>query len=253
MSKILVVDDETNLRDLLYEILSKQNHEVFTAARGDQALNLLGQHKIDLALLDINNPGETGFSLLKKVRAKSPELPVVIFSGNSTLEFKREAFESGAVEVIQKGLSAPELIEKINKIIQAKQRLSGENVKRSVNEKILIVDDEENVRNLLVEFFSMKGFPTISARNGEEAIALVKSEKPAVILLDVMMPGMDGILTLKKIREFNKEVGVVMATAVEDEQIVQEAMKLGSYHYVLKPFDLQYLELVVTTRLVITS
>lgn len=93
----------------------------------------------------------------------------------------------------------------------------------------------------------------LQAGRGEDAIALTEKEKPSIILLDINMPGMDGLLTLKKIREFDKNVGVVMATSVQDDQIAAEAARLGSYHYVLKPFDLQYLELVVMTRLLIAS
>ena len=74
-----------------------------------------------------------------------------------------------------------------------------------------------------------------------------------MILLDVTMPGMDGILTLKKIREADPDAGIVMATAVQDEQIAKEAIELGAYAYCVKPFDMQYLEMVVLTRLVISA
>lgn len=89
----------------------------------------------------------------------------------------------------------------------------------------------------------------LEAGNGQDAIEIVKKEKPALMLLDVSMPGMNGIETLRKIREFNTEIGVVMATANEDESTAKEAAELGSYQYVLKPFDMKYLELVVLTRL----
>lgn len=122
-----------------------------------------------------------------------------------------------------------------------------------IKEKILIVDDEENIRAMLKYFFEGKGYPTITAQNGQEAIALVEKERPSMILLDVMMPGMDGITTLRKIREIDPKVGVVMATGSHDEGIAKEAAALGSYAYVLKPFDIQYLELTVLTRLLMAA
>ncbi len=128
----------------------------------------------------------------------------------------------------------------------------AEPVKKKV-EIILVVDDDEKIRKLLTDFFQGKGFKTLAAKNGEEAISLVRSEKPSVILLDVTMPGMDGIRTLKEIRAIDPEVGVIMVTSVQDEHIAREAAELGSYHYVLKPFDLKYLELVVLTRIIIAS
>ena len=115
--------------------------------------------------------------------------------------------------------------------------------------KILVVDDDPAIRKLLVEFLLTKNLQVLEATNGAEAIEMVKREKLDLILLDVSMPGMTGIETLRKIREFNKEIGVVMATANEDEATAKEAAELGSYQYVLKPFDLKYLELVVLTRL----
>ena len=253
MSTILVVDDETAIRSLCYDLFTRENHKVITASRGDQVLSLVTFEKPDILLLDINIPGENGLSLLKKIRTQFPKLPVVIFSGVVDLEVEKEAFEAGAVEVLAKGAGAVELKEKIKRILEPKHKLFNEVQNPTRKEKILLVDDESSIRNFLAEFFKRKGFQTIEARNGEEAIEMVKKEKPTVVLLDIMMPGMDGLLTLKKIREFDTEVGVVMATSVQDETIAKEAANLGSYHYVLKPFDLQYLELVVLTRLTMAS
>lgn len=253
MAKILVADDETSIRVLCYELFTRSGHEVITVPRGDQALSMLATEKPDLVLLDIHIPGESGLSLLKKMRERNPRLPLVVFSGFVTAELEKQAFEAGAVEVVQKGIEISALRDKILKVLEAKNRLFGDTAAGKREEKILVVDDEEPVRRLLVEFFSRKGFSVQAAKNGEEAVQMVEKIKPSVVLLDMRMPGMDGLVTLKKIREIAPEVGVVMATAVQDEEIAKEASALGAYHYVLKPFDLQYLELVVLTRLAIAS
>lgn len=252
MNKILVIDDETLIRDFVYTLFTKENLSVITAARGQQALQMLVSEKPDLVLMDLHVPGETGLSLLQKIREISPKLPVVVFSGSVTPEIEKEAYAAGAIEVIQKGIPVSELKDKIKKIIESSHKILGAPEKKT-EEKILVVDDEDGIRSLLVTFFTRKGFKTIGARSGEEALRLFETEKPSVILLDINMPGMDGMLTLKKIRELDSQVGVVMATGVQDEEIVREAMALGAYHYVLKPFDLQYLELVVLTRLMLAS
>jgi len=260
MSKILVVDDDVNIRNSCYDFLSGEGHEVVTYARGTQALENLGSVKPDLVLMDIDIPGEEGLSLLRRMpRAKENRVPVIIFSGNVTQKREKEAYEAGAIEVVRKGVAFEELLGKINKVLQNKDKLwcrvefKQTAEKQDKGNKILIVDDEETVREFLKDFFESRGYPALVADSGERAIEIVKSEKPEMILLDVNMPGMDGVLTLKKIREIDADVGVVMASGLDDEEIVKETTAHGAYAYVLKPFDIKYLELVVLTRLVISA
>ena len=254
MSKLLIVDDETSIRNLCYDMFTAEGYKVVTAARGDQAMTMLAQEKPDLAIIDLQMPGETRLSLLHKIREKFPRMPVVLFSGFVDADTEKEAFEAGAVEILQKGGDVSGLKGKIKKILEAKDRILGNaDGETTRSEKILIVDDESAIREFLSDFFRKKGFQTFEAKNGLEAVEMTRKEKPSVILMDITMPGMDGVLALKKIREFDTEVGVVMATSIQDEQIAKETAALGAYHYVLKPFDLQYLELVVLTRLTIAA
>lgn len=251
MSKILVADDESMVRQLCYDLFSKEGHQVITVGRGDQVLEMIRTQKPDLVLLDISIPGEQGLSLLERMnREAGKKMAVVIFSGAVTPELEKQAMTLGAIDVIHKGLGIHELRDKVNKILAAKHLVFGEPRDRS-KDKILVVDDDDAVRGLLVTFLHKKGIRVIEANSGELALMLVEKERPNMILLDVTMPGMDGILTLKKIREIDPEVGIVMASAVQDEQIAREATELGAYAYVLKPFDLQYLEMVVWNRLLI--
>src|ERR1043166_7627610 len=104
MSKIFVVDDESAIRNLCYELFTKDGHEVITLARGNEALGMIKPQKPDLVLLDINIPGEDGLSLLKKMREANPSLPVAIFSGAVDQDLEKDAYQAGAVEVILKGL-----------------------------------------------------------------------------------------------------------------------------------------------------
>ena len=115
--------------------------------------------------------------------------------------------------------------------------------------KILVVDDEQAVCNMLKKFLSNKGYETIIALSGEEAIIKVKEEKPHVVLLDIKMPKMDGLEALKRIKEIDKEVGVVMITAVKDEEMGKKCLELGAYDYITKPLPLDYLESVLLIKL----
>ena len=249
MSKILIVDDESGIRQLCYDLFTKEGHQVILAERSNQVFDILRTQKPDLLLLDISVPGEEGLSLFNRLpREPGKRVPTVIFSGSVTPELEKQAMALGAIDVICKGIDVTELRERVNKILAGKHRVLRE-PKDMKKDKILVVDDEDGVRGLLVAFFQKKGMQVIEASNGEMAVMLVEKEHPTMILLDVSMPGMDGVMTLKKIREIDPHVGVVMTTGLHDERIAKETTGLGAYAYVLKPFDMQYLELVVLTRL----
>lgn len=104
--------------------------------------------------------------------------------------------------------------------------------------KILIVDDQLGVRRLLFETFREDQHEVEMASNGSEAVQLLKTFKPDLILMDMKMPGMNGIETLGKIRDLDREVGVIMMTAYGDAQNMEQAKDLGILYYMSKPFDL---------------
>ena len=108
--------------------------------------------------------------------------------------------------------------------------------------KILVVDDEPEVCRMLEKFLESKGNTVYKAFNGEMALKLVKEERPHIVLLDIKMPGMNGLECLAKIMEIDKNLGVIMITAIKEEETGKEAMRLGAYDYITKPLDLNYLE-----------
>ena len=115
--------------------------------------------------------------------------------------------------------------------------------------RILIVDDEQSVREVLSEYFTEQGYSVESAGGGEEALALVERGTPDLVLLDVRMPGIDGVETLRRIRKIAPDVSVIMVTANEDVALARETLKLGALDYVAKPFDFVYLERAIMAGL----
>ncbi len=116
---------------------------------------------------------------------------------------------------------------------------------------ILIVDDEESIRESLQGILQDEGFRTISAENGEQGISLLRDEIPDMILLDIWMPGMDGIETLRKIREVSPEQLVIMMSGHGTIETAVKATKLGAYDFIEKPLSLEKLLLSVQNALTV--
>ncbi len=114
---------------------------------------------------------------------------------------------------------------------------------------ILVVDDEPDVRQLVVEFLEDKGYRTLTAGSALEAIAAVQRDRPDLILMDIMMPQMNGLEALQRIRQIDRQVGVIMLTGVDDEAVAKQAMQREAYDYITKPLDFAYLELAILTKL----
>ena len=108
--------------------------------------------------------------------------------------------------------------------------------------KLLVVDDETEICDFLKAFFEDREFEVHTAHNGEEALRAVEASSPQVVLLDVHMPGMDGMKVLKEMKRRFPSVKVIMVTALETREKIEEAMRLGADNYITKPLSLEYLE-----------
>jgi two-component system nitrogen regulation response regulator NtrX len=118
---------------------------------------------------------------------------------------------------------------------------------------ILIVDDEPSVREVLLTFFQQDyvalGYEVQTATSGDEALAIVRRRRPALILLDIEMPGMGGVEALRGIRAIDPKIPVIMVTGNENTRIAGEVIKDGAFSYLPKPVRLQYLDHLVATAL----
>jgi len=122
-----------------------------------------------------------------------------------------------------------------------------------MNSKILVVDDEPDVSEVISHYLGRRGYNIITAGSGREALSKLLSEKPALILLDILMPEMDGIECLRKIKELDKEVLVMMVTCVTDLDKARQAIELGAIDYLTKPLGFNALETAVSTYLFLNS
>src|SRR3989338_6165424 len=108
--------------------------------------------------------------------------------------------------------------------------------------KLLIADDEQKICRLLEGFFAERGFEVMVAHDGETALARIRQDHPHLVLLDLHMPGLNGLDVLKEARQVDETIKVIVITATEDEETIQTAKALGAADYVIKPFSLEYLK-----------
>jgi len=111
--------------------------------------------------------------------------------------------------------------------------------------KILVIDDEQNIRKMLTRVLSPEGFIVKEANNGLEALKRLQEENYSLVLLDLKMPGLNGIETLKKIRKNDLNLPVIMMSAYGSIPEAVEAMKLGALDYLIKPFDIEELKIII--------
>lgn len=107
-----------------------------------------------------------------------------------------------------------------------------------MKEKILIVDDQFGIRILLNEVFQKEGYKTFQAANGVQALEIVKKHAPDLVLLDMKIPGMDGIEILKRMKVIDPDIRVIIMTAYGELDMIQEAKDLGAITHFAKPFDI---------------
>ncbi|GFN34013.1 response regulator [Paenibacillus xylaniclasticus] len=118
-----------------------------------------------------------------------------------------------------------------------------------MDKKVLIVDDQNGIRVLLMEVFSSEGYTTFQASNGKLALEIVCSERPDLVLLDMKIPGMDGLEILRHIKTFDASIKVIMMTAYGELDIIKEATELGALMHFTKPFDIDEMRLAVNSEL----
>jgi len=116
--------------------------------------------------------------------------------------------------------------------------------------KILVVDDEEEVRKLLSRFFVGKAYQVLTTETAERAIAILEKEKVDAVLLDINLPGTNGLEALRIIRASWPELPVVMISGQQEEDVAKATLEEGAFDYVVKPFNFDYLERTLHTKLV---
>jgi DNA-binding response OmpR family regulator len=263
MATILVIDDERMICDLLRAVLARHGHEIITAHDGRNGLALFEQHRPRFTLLDLRMPGMNGIEVLTSIRALDPRAAVIVLTGADSTDLENQARQMGVTDFLSKGLSLEVLVGTVERVMQQPVKPPASPAQTADAQKapshsqeagsILVVDDEPQIRDLLRKFLSARDFQVRVASDGQQALALVDQESPDIIVLDVNMPGMNGIEVLKRLRAKNYAGGVIILTSSQDEALLQEGLELGSVDVLGKPVDLERLELTIQLGCILST
>ncbi len=182
MSRVLIVDDEENIRQSLADILSDEGYEVDMTFSGEEAVEAVKKRPPDLVLLDIWLPGMDGMEALKRIKAQREDLPVIMITGHGTTELAVKATKMGAYDFMEKPLSMERVILTVKQGLE-RFRLERENrlLKESVKGKLTIIGDSPAIRNLREQVeLAAKGFSKVlitgESGAGKELVARLLHE-----------------------------------------------------------------------------
>ncbi len=247
--QILLIDDEPDVTGLLKLNLENTGaYEVREENRAEHALATARTFKPDLIILDIMMPNVDGGEVAAQLKADKAlkETPLVFLTAVAT---KKEAKEMGGTIGGHPFIAKPANLEELEELIEKQLRKNKEEC-AVAKKKILLIDDEEDactVLKLVIETTTQ--YEALVATSGEAGLELIKTHKPDLVLLDIMMPGMDGIATLKRIKDTAPDLPVAMVTAVHREEEARKCFDLGAYEYITKPVDFEQLKTALLVKL----
>jgi len=266
MSTILVVDDERLICDLLRSVLAGHGHEVLMAMNGREGLELFKKHRPRFTLLDLRMPEMNGIEVLKQIRAIDPQAAVLILTAWGSDALEQQARQLGVVDFLSKGLSLDVLVDAMERTLQQTAHAASPAqaaapggapraapVAAGDGDFILVVDDEPQIRDLLKRFLTLRGYKVRVASDGQQALTMVEQQAPQLIVLDVYMPGINGVEVLRQLRRKKYTGGVILLTGSQDDKLLQEALDLGSVDVMGKPVDLERLALAIQVGCILTE
>jgi signal transduction histidine kinase/CheY-like chemotaxis protein len=200
---VLVIDDDPSVRDLMERALTKEGYGVELASTGQQGLDMAAKLKPTIITLDVMMPGMDGWAVLTALKSNRElaDIPVIMMT---ILDDKNLAFSLGAADYLTKPIDWERLAALLEKYRRA-----------AVSRSVLVVDDDPQSRDLLRRALEKSGWQVFEAENGKAGLSELAKQSPALILLDLMMPEMDGFEFMQELRQRprHEKVPVIVITS----------------------------------------
>jgi CheY-like chemotaxis protein len=206
---VLVIDDDPAVHDLLEHSLTREGFSVITASRGDEGIDLARRVKPFAITLDVIMPNKDGWAVLKELKS-DPGLAAIPVIMISIMDDKKLGFALGATEYLTKPVDHKRLIDLLHKYRPGDRQGHA-----------LVVEDDGETRELFARSLKKEGWSVGEAENGREALERVEEQRPDVILLDLMMPVMDGFQFVMELRK-RKDIPFIPVVVVTAKDLTRE-------------------------------
>jgi CheY-like chemotaxis protein len=211
---VLVIDDDPTVRDLMQRFLVKEGFRVALATGGEEGVRLAMELRPDAITLDVMMPGMDGWAVLSALKA-APDLadiPVIMLT---IVDDKNLGYALGASDYLTKPLDRERLLSVLNKYRR--------------DAPVLVVDDDAALRELLRRILEGAGYTVVEAENGRVALERLRTMAPGVILLDLMMPEMDGFEFVAEVRRHEAWRAIPIVVVTAKELTAEDRQRLNGY------------------------
>jgi CheY-like chemotaxis protein len=241
--KILVALSDLNLAKHLADELSNEGYRLAMASTGPETLQKLQSEKPDLAVIDLSLPEKDGYDVLteKTLDRFLTKIPVIVVSNSGSAIEMRKIPSTPSIKdyVVRTHVEPEEIVQKISGLLghpYTPQHVKDEQPVKVNSKKILWVEDDRFLGTILVKKFETSGHIVLKASNGEEAFTILNTEKPDIIVLDILLPGLTGFEVLQKIRMMDslKKVPVIMLSNMNKPSDIDKAKVLGAQKFLVK-------------------
>lgn len=256
--RLLIIEDDARQRLAMTELLKEDNLEIVAVGTGNDAMQKLKREKFDCVILDLYLPDIPGFELLASLQSLKPEErpPVVIYTGKELSAKEIEHLERYAESIIIKGAKSPErLLDEVSLFLHRveeqlsptkQQMLTKLRDQRKLFEKRTVLIADDDMRNIyaLASALELMGFDVVIGKNGQEALDKLKAHEGIdMVLMDIMMPVMDGYTAMKNIRSEQRygKLPIIALTAKAMQGDQEKCLEAGANDYLAKPVDLERL------------
>ena len=246
---MLVVDDDPDLRDALSEYLESQGFETLVATNGLEALLHVKRHRPPAIVLDLVMPRLGGLDALKRIRAFDPDIAVVVTTGNADRELQQRALDLGARAVLTKPFALAAVVEALRADPAPAPTRPASPDTRSPAGRALVVDDDADMRDLLATICGDQGLQTRVAEDAGSGLRALVEVVPDIVLLDIDMPGMNGVDAIPAMLAMAPAVKIIMVSGTVDPEVARRALARGAFDFVNKPLDVAYLRQSLDTAM----